>query len=113
MLKENMFVIIQIGGVLMPKLTKEEVEHVAYLARLSLSEEEKEMFTEQLNRILEAFAKLQELPTEDVEPLSHIIPLQNVFAEDEPGRCLPVEEALANAPDSDGNFFIVPRIIED
>ena len=97
----------------MTRLTKEEVEHVAYLARLSLTEEEKEMITEQLNRILEAFAKLQELPTEDVEPLSHIIPLQNVFSEDEPRECLPVEEALANAPESEENFFLVPRIIED
>ncbi|MGB9607173.1 MAG: Asp-tRNA(Asn)/Glu-tRNA(Gln) amidotransferase subunit GatC [bacterium] len=97
----------------MAKLTKKEVEHVAYLARLSLTEDEKEMFTEQLNRILEAFAKLQELPTEDVEPLSHIIPLRNVFAEDVPKECLPVEEALANAPESEDNFFLVPRIIED
>jgi len=99
----------------MPRLTKEEVEHVAYLARLSLTEEEKEMFTEQLNRILEAFAELQELPTDDVEPLSHIIPLENVFAEDEgeDWQSLPVEEALANAPEREDNYFVVPRIIED
>lgn len=99
----------------MPRLTKEEVEHVAYLARLSLTEEEKKMFTEQLNRILEAFAKLQELPTEDVEPLSHIIPLKNVFAEDEERtwQSLSLEEALSNAPEEGDNYFIVPRIIED
>jgi len=99
----------------MPRLTREEVEHVAYLARLSLTEEEKELFTEQLNRILEAFAQLQELPTDDVEPLSHIIPLKNVFAEDEEGdwRSLPVEEALANAPEEEDDYFVVPRIIED
>ncbi|MBC7327883.1 Asp-tRNA(Asn)/Glu-tRNA(Gln) amidotransferase subunit GatC [bacterium] len=97
----------------MRRLTKEEVEHVAYLARLSLTEEEKEMFTEQLNRILEAFAQLQQLPTDDVEPLSHIIPLKNVFAEDEPKDSLPVDEALANAPEKEDGYFLVPRIIED
>lgn len=97
----------------MARLTKEEVEHVAYLARLALSEEEKEMFTEQLNRILEAFAKLQELPTEDVEPLSHVVPLQNVFAEDEVGQPLSVEEALSNAPSEEEQYIVVPRIIEE
>lgn len=99
----------------MPRLTRKEVEHVALLARLSLTEEEKELFTEQLNRILEAFAKLQELPTEDVEPLSYAIPLKNVFAEDEEGewRSLPVDEALENAPEEEDNYFVVPRIIED
>ncbi len=99
----------------MPRLTREEVEHVAYLARLSLTEEEKEMFTEQLNRILEAFAKLQELQTEDVEPLSHVIPLKNVFAEDEgkDWQSLTTEEALANAPEQENNHFVVPRIVED
>ncbi len=97
----------------MARLTKEEVEHVAYLARLALSEEEKEMFTEQLNRILEAFAKLQELPTEDVEPLSHVVPLQNVFAEDEVGQPLTVEEALSNTPSKEDEYIVVPRIIEE
>jgi len=93
-------------------LSREEVEHVALLARLHLSEEEIERHTHHLNRILEAFRTLQELDTEEVEPTSHVLPMSNVFRPDEVWPGLPREEALANAPDHDGAFFRVPRVVE-
>lgn len=94
------------------RLTKEEVEHVALLARLELSEEEKEQQTEHLNKILEAFAELQRLDTEDVEPTSHAIPMSNVFRPDEVRPSLPREVALANAPEEAEACFRVPRVVE-
>ncbi|MGN6429345.1 MAG: Asp-tRNA(Asn)/Glu-tRNA(Gln) amidotransferase subunit GatC [Gaiellaceae bacterium] len=87
---------------------KEEVLHVARLARLELSDEEVERFREQLNAILEAVGKVAELDLSDVEPTAHPLDLVNVQADDEPRPCLPVDEALANAPDRDGALFRVP-----
>jgi len=81
---------------------------VARLARLELSGEEVDRFGEQLNAILEAVGKVSQLDLADVEPTAHPLDLVNVWAEDEPEPCLPVEEALANAPARDGNFFRVP-----
>jgi aspartyl-tRNA(Asn)/glutamyl-tRNA(Gln) amidotransferase subunit C len=89
-------------------ITKEEVLHVARLARLELTAEEVERFTQQLSAILEAVAKVSELDLSDVEPTAHPLDLVNVWAEDEPGPSLPVDEALANAPDREGGFFKVP-----
>jgi aspartyl-tRNA(Asn)/glutamyl-tRNA(Gln) amidotransferase subunit C len=89
-------------------ITREEVLHVARLARLDLSEDEIERFQEQLNAILEAVGKVAELDLSDVEPTAHPLELVNVWAEDEARPSLTVEEALANAPDRDGNFFRVP-----
>jgi aspartyl-tRNA(Asn)/glutamyl-tRNA(Gln) amidotransferase subunit C len=89
-------------------ISREDVLHVARLARLDLSEEEVDRFGEQLNAILEAVGKVSQLDLADVEPTAHPLDLVNVWAEDEPGPCLPVEEALANAPARDGNFFRVP-----
>jgi aspartyl-tRNA(Asn)/glutamyl-tRNA(Gln) amidotransferase subunit C len=89
-------------------ITREEVLHVAKLARLELTEDEVARFTEQLSAILEAVAKVSELDLSDVEPTAHPLDLVNVWAEDEPQPCLPVEEALANAPEREGNFFKVP-----
>lgn len=94
------------------KITKEEVEHVARLARLELTEEEKERMRAQLDSILQYMEKLNELDTAGVEPTSHAIPMVNVMREDELRPCLPQEEALANAPDRQDLFFRVPRIIE-
>lgn len=94
------------------KITKEEVEHVARLARLELTEEEKERMRAQLDSILQYMEKLNELDTAAVEPTSHAIPMVNVMREDELRPCLPQEEALANAPDRQDVFFRVPRIIE-
>ncbi|MFQ6134042.1 MAG: Asp-tRNA(Asn)/Glu-tRNA(Gln) amidotransferase subunit GatC [Armatimonadota bacterium] len=97
----------------MELISKEEVEHVALLARLKLSAEEKERLRVELNRILDAFAELQALDTEDVEPTAHAIPMTNVFREDEVGQCLEPEEALEDAPDRTDQYFRVPQIIEE
>jgi aspartyl-tRNA(Asn)/glutamyl-tRNA(Gln) amidotransferase subunit C len=94
-------------------IERKDVEHVARLARLALSDAEIERMREQLNGILAYIETLNELQTNDVEPTSHAVPLVNVMRDDEPGRCLPRDEALANAPDRAGEFFRVPRIIED
>ena len=90
-----------------------EVERVAQLARLELSPEERERMREQLDRILGYIDKLRQLDTAGVEPTSHAVPMVNVFREDELRPCLSPEEMLANAPDRSGEFFRVPRIIED
>jgi aspartyl-tRNA(Asn)/glutamyl-tRNA(Gln) amidotransferase subunit C len=89
-------------------ISRDEVLHVARLARLELTEEEVERFTEQLSAILEAVTKVSELDLSDVGPTAHPLDVVNVWAEDEPRPCLPVEEALANAPDREAGFFKVP-----
>jgi aspartyl-tRNA(Asn)/glutamyl-tRNA(Gln) amidotransferase subunit C len=89
-------------------ISREEVEHVARLARLALTDEEVERFQQQLSAILEAVGKVSELDLVGVEPTAHPLDVANVYAADEPRPCLPVEEALANAPDREGNFFRVP-----
>jgi aspartyl-tRNA(Asn)/glutamyl-tRNA(Gln) amidotransferase subunit C len=90
-----------------------QVEHVARLARLTLSAEEKERMREQLDRILGYIEKLRRLDTTDVEPTSHVVTLVNVTREDEPRPCFPPAEMLANAPDRRDDFFRVPRILEE
>ena len=94
-------------------LSRQEVEQVARLARLHLSDEELERMREQLDAILAYIDKLRELDVEGVEATSHAVPLVNVTRDDEVTPCLPQETALANAPDRAGEFFRVPRIIED
>ena len=94
------------------KITLQEVEHVARLARLALSDEEKEQMRSQLDRILGYIEKLNQLETSGVEPTSHVIPMTNVFREDAVVPSLPRGEALGNAPDPHEGFFRVPRIIE-
>jgi aspartyl-tRNA(Asn)/glutamyl-tRNA(Gln) amidotransferase subunit C len=89
-------------------ISRDEVLHVARLARLALSDEEVERLGAQLNAILEAVGKVAELDLEGVEPTAHPLDIVNVWAEDEPHESLPVEEALANAPDREGGFFKVP-----
>ena len=91
-------------------ISRDEVLHVARLARLALSEEELERFSEQLSAILEAVGKVSELDLEGVPPTSHPLDLVNVLAEDEPRPCLSREDALANAPDREGGFFGVPPV---
>ena len=90
---------------------KKDVEHVARLARLLLSDEEKEMFAAQLNHILDHAGKIAELDTTDVEPTSHVVPMRNVMREDKAGDCLSQEEALSNAPEKEDGGFVVPRIV--
>ena len=94
-------------------IDKRDVEHVARLARLALTDAELETMREQLNGILAYIEKLDELDTRDVAPMSHAVPMVNVMRDDDAGPCLPRDEALANAPDRAGEFFRVPRIIED
>jgi len=89
-------------------ISRDEVLHVARLARLALTDEEIERLGAQLNAILEAVGKVAELDLEGVEPTAHPLELVNVWADDEPRPSLPVEEALANAPDREGGFFRVP-----
>jgi aspartyl-tRNA(Asn)/glutamyl-tRNA(Gln) amidotransferase subunit C len=92
-------------------VTLEDVEHIAELARLKFSNEELENFTHQLNQILEYVEKLNELDTENVEPLSHPVEGNNAFREDELKPSINREEALKNAPGADEEFFKVPKVI--
>lgn len=94
------------------EITREQVEHVAKLARLAIGEEEKALFARQLSSILTYVQTLNCLDTSSVEPTSHVIPIQNVFREDEVRPSLSREQAFANAPDTDGGCFRVPKIIE-
>jgi aspartyl-tRNA(Asn)/glutamyl-tRNA(Gln) amidotransferase subunit C len=89
-------------------ISREEVLHVAKLARLELTEDEVERLSTQLSAILEAVGKVSELDLSSVEPTAHPLDLVNVWAEDEPRPSLPVEDALANAPEREGSFFRVP-----
>jgi aspartyl-tRNA(Asn)/glutamyl-tRNA(Gln) amidotransferase subunit C len=89
-----------------------DVEHVARLARLALSPEEKERFGRQLGLILDHAEKVGEVAAEDVEPTSHPVPRSNVFRPDQPLPSLSHEEALAGAPETEGGRFKVPRIVE-
>ena len=89
-------------------ITREEVLHVARLARLELTEEEVERFRGQLSAILDAVSKVSELDLADVPPTSHPLDLANAWDEDEPHRCLTLDEAFANAPDRDEDFFRSP-----
>jgi aspartyl-tRNA(Asn)/glutamyl-tRNA(Gln) amidotransferase subunit C len=93
------------------EITAELVRHIGKLSRLQLSDEEVEMFTRQLREVLEAFGKLEQLDTEDVEPMAHAVELSNVLAEDVPHKSLAPDEALANAPQRDNSFFKVPKVI--
>ena len=94
-------------------IDRETVEHVARLTRLALSEEELERMGAELNSILAHLDTLKTLDTEGVEPTSHAVDLVNVMREDESEPCFPQDSMLANAPDRSGEFFRVPRIIED
>ncbi|MFZ5877701.1 MAG: Asp-tRNA(Asn)/Glu-tRNA(Gln) amidotransferase subunit GatC [Nitrospirota bacterium] len=93
-------------------ITREQVEYVAKLARLAISEEEKAVFGKQLSSILTYVETLNRVDTSEVEPTSHVIPMQNVLREDAVKPSLPHEAALANAPDSDSGCFRVPKIID-
>jgi aspartyl-tRNA(Asn)/glutamyl-tRNA(Gln) amidotransferase subunit C len=94
------------------KITKQEVEHVAKLARLELSEQETARMTDQLSSILTYVEKMNELDTQGVEPTSHVLAINNVMRDDVPGESLPLEKALANAPEKAAGHYKVPKIIE-
>jgi aspartyl-tRNA(Asn)/glutamyl-tRNA(Gln) amidotransferase subunit C len=92
----------------MTSIDREQLLHVARLARLELREEEIERLGAQLNDILAAVSKVSELDLSDVPPTSHPLDVVNVWAEDEPQPCLSAQEALANAPEREGSYFKVP-----
>ena len=95
------------------RIDTEQVRKVAKLARLELNEAEVEEFTGQLSAILDYVAKMNELDTTDVEPLAHCLAVNNVFRDDMAKESLGAGRALANAPQRDGDFFKVPKILED
>ena len=96
----------------MKKITKEEVDKVAVLARLEFKEEQKEKLTIQLNAILDYFDKLKELNTEGIDPMAHASQKINVFREDRIEKSINQEDALKNAPEGKRGYFRVPKIIE-
>lgn len=89
-----------------------DVEHVANLARLELSDADKEQFAGQLNAILKYAEKLNELNTDDVEPTSHVLPLANVMREDEVKPSLSIDKVMRNAPEEEEGQFKVPAVLE-
>ena len=93
-------------------VNRKDVDTVAVLARLSFTDEEKEKMTGTLNEILGYFDKLSELDTENVEPLTHILPVQNVMRDDVVCPSLSQEAALANAPQKERGHFVIPKVIE-
>jgi aspartyl-tRNA(Asn)/glutamyl-tRNA(Gln) amidotransferase subunit C len=93
------------------KLSSKEVEHVAVLARMQLTPEETETFTQQINDILIYMEKLSELDTSGVQPSTHAMKLSNAFREDRVNPSLTLEEALSLAPEQDCSAFVVPKVI--
>ncbi len=94
-------------------IEREAVDHVARLARLDLSEDERERMQDELTTILAHVERIQALELDGIEPTSHAVPLANVLREDEARPSLPQEVALANAPEAEDDRFKVPRIVED
>jgi aspartyl-tRNA(Asn)/glutamyl-tRNA(Gln) amidotransferase subunit C len=95
----------------MAALSRSDVEHVAHLARLGLTEEELARLEGQLNHILDQYAILQALDTEHIPPTAQTIELANILREDAVQPCLSVDDSLANAPERDGGHFVVPAIL--
>ncbi|MHC4295457.1 MAG: Asp-tRNA(Asn)/Glu-tRNA(Gln) amidotransferase subunit GatC [Planctomycetota bacterium] len=89
------------------------VRHIGKLSRIELTDEQVETFSRQLGGILDYFDKLQQLDTENVAPMPHAVEIHNVLADDSPAESLPPADALANAPQRDGDFFKVPKVIGD
>jgi aspartyl-tRNA(Asn)/glutamyl-tRNA(Gln) amidotransferase subunit C len=94
-------------------VTLKDVEHIAKLAKLEFTDVEKEKFTHQLNQILEYVEQMNKLDTSQVEPLSHVIELNNVFRDDEMKQSISTDEALKNAPLKTEKFFKVPKVINE
>lgn len=93
-------------------INEERIKHVEDLAEVSLTEEERKSLAEDLDRIIDYVNKLQELDTDDVEPLRHILEVENVLREDKKGETLDHEEVFKNAPAEERNFFRVPKVID-
>ncbi|MCM3598212.1 MULTISPECIES: Asp-tRNA(Asn)/Glu-tRNA(Gln) amidotransferase subunit GatC [Bacillaceae] len=96
----------------MSRISKEEVKHVANLARLAITEEETEMFTNQLDAIITFAEQLNELDTTGVEPTTHVLEMKNILREDKAEKGLPVEDVVKNAPDHKDGYIRVPSILE-
>ena len=94
------------------KLTRKDVEHVAGLARLQLSDAETDLFTGQMDAILSYVDKLSGLNTDGIIPTSHAVPMENAFRADEPRQSIGTDRALANAPEQLAGYFKVPKVIE-
>ena len=94
------------------RLTSQEIDHIALLARLDLSSDERERAATELSQILEHFEQLAQLDTQNIEPTSHVIPVVNVLREDVVRAGLPIEAVLQNAPEHAANQFQVPRVVE-
>jgi aspartyl-tRNA(Asn)/glutamyl-tRNA(Gln) amidotransferase subunit C len=94
------------------KITKETVEHVANLARLNLSEQEKEKLAIEMESIISYVDKLNELDTANIEPRSHVLPIQNVFRDDIKAESYDREKILRNAPSQENGCFKVPKVVE-
>ena len=92
-------------------ISKEVVEKVAKLSRLNLDEEEIALYADQLSQILDTMEGLQQIDTEGVAPLAHVLPIENVLREDEVGECFTQEKVLANAPEQADGMFQVPKIV--
>lgn len=97
----------------MATLSRPEVEHVAYLARLGLTDEELDRLEGELNHILDQYAILTELPTDNIPPTAQTIELENILRDDVARPSLPVEDVLANAPARQGDFIVVPAILDE
>ena len=94
-------------------LSREEVQHIARLARVGLSEDDIARFREQLSEILDYFQRLREVNTDDVPPTAHTLPLHNVMRDDSPGRPFDKDDVLANAPHREGDCFRVEAVLEE
>jgi aspartyl-tRNA(Asn)/glutamyl-tRNA(Gln) amidotransferase subunit C len=94
-------------------LSRADVQHVAHLARLGLSDEELTRLEGQLNHILDQYAILAELPTDDIPPTAQTIEVENILRDDAVSASLPVDLALAGAPERSGDYFVVPAILGD
>lgn len=94
------------------KVTKETIEHVANLARLNLTEHEKEKLTTEMASIISYVEKLNELDTTDIQPTQHVLQIRNVFREDKVTPSYPVEKILENSPSAEDGCFKVPKVVE-
>jgi len=94
------------------EITDETIEHLAHLARLSFSDEEKEELKQDLEKMIGFVEKLKEIDTTAIEPLLYITEAKNILREDEIHQTITKKEALLNAPHTDGDFFIVPKVIK-
>lgn len=93
-------------------IDKDTVKYTAHLARIELQDKELDKLSTQLKGILDYIDKLKQADIRNIMPTSHILPVNNVLREDSPKDSLPIDKVLANAPQKEGNFFVVPKVIE-